>query len=88
MKTVRNTTAEEGFKNIYALVVEVEQGRELNPDKTFKQTQAIIKSQSGKEYVIDEYLKGNLTDYCLVGEQRFDKYITAEQYVAEQIRKE
>ena len=88
MKTVRNTSAEDGFRREHNLVVTVEQGRELNPDKTFKQTTAVITSQKGNVYIIDEYLKGNLTDYVLVGEQRFNKYKTAEDYVAEMIRKE
>ena len=92
MKMFSNNVASDGFKRQYDLVVTVEQGRELNTDKTFKQTQAVIKSKSGKEYIIDEYLKGNLTDYCIVTigkeEQRFDKYITAEKYVAEEIRRE
>lgn len=88
MRTVRNPVAEGGFRKIYNLVVNVEQGRECNNDGTFKQTKAIIKSAKGTEYTIDEFLKGNLTDYCMVGEQRFDKYITAEKYVAEQIKAE
>ena len=92
MKTYRNEAAEQGFKKRYNRVIICEQGREINPDKTIKQTQTIITSDKGKKYIINEYLDNNLTksahvmdgDYLRI----FQSYLLAEVYVADEIGKE
>jgi hypothetical protein len=89
MKTERNEVAEKGVRRKYNRTVVVEQAHEKDSDGYTTHTVCKITSKFGKLYTLDEYLKGNLTDYVDVAydseSKRFDKYIDAEQFVMEQI---
>ena len=92
MKTERSEPAEQAYRRRYNRTVVCEQGKELNDDGSVKQATTKITSKYGKTYVLDEYLKDNLTDYVTVTydntTRNFTTYLIAEVFVADEIGKE
>lgn len=92
IKKEKNTTSEQGYKWRYNRDVQVFQGRDADSSGNVKETETIFVSKKNKEYIINEYLKDNLTDYCIVTdknkEYRYNSYLEAEVHIADAIGKE
>ena len=76
----------------YGKKVETFKEREINDDKTIKTSTVKIKSKNGREYIVTEYLKDNLTDYVTVKrgdkEWKYNRHLDAEVNVIDMISEE
>ncbi len=87
----KNQVSKQGFKDRYNRDVEVEQGADVDSNGNVSQTRNIFRFKN-KEYIIEEYLKNNLTDYCLMKYKnkthKYRTYLEAEVCVADLIGKD
>ncbi len=92
LTTNRNVQLDQAYKYRYNRDVQVSNGSKVNKDGTIGQVTVEITSKKGAKYILNEYLKDNLTDYVTltIGEKvhQYKTYLEAEVYVADLIGKE
>jgi len=81
-------TCELSVKEVYGIDLKVYKQFWYNDDYTIDHYIVRLVSPIGKEYLITEYLKGNLTDRALYKETEYKRFVDAERMAIEDIKRD